>query len=248
MNISNNFCVGADFMKNVLITGATSGIGETTARYLAGIGYNVTLVARNEEKLQMLCHEFGKNSCYYVCDLANLEEIAEIFKFSKEKGIVYNGLVHCAGIGGAAPIRSLNYDETQKIMTVNCFSFVEMAKYIVNRKYGTEKASLIAISSLSSKTCYAGMAAYSMSKEALNVACKVLSKEVLNRRIRVNTIMPANVRTPMTAGVPEDEIVKQQAWGFVDPLEIAYLVEFLLSDKSVNITGADIPVSAGMFF
>lgn len=88
--------------------------------------------------------------------------------------------------------------------------------------------------------------AYSISKAALNAACKVLAKEVVRRRIRVNTIMPGYVRTPMTAGLTEDDIKNEQPLGFIEPGEIAQFIEYLLSDKARHITGACIPVSAGM--
>ena len=235
-------------MRNIIVTGATSGIGASTARYLANHGYFVIVVARNESKLKKLCGEFPGKMDYYVCDLKQTDKIAGIFEYCHKKGMILNGMVHCAGIGGASPVRSLDVESQQAMMTVNCFAFVEMAKHIINRKYGADCASLVAISSLSSMTCYSGMAAYSMSKVALNAACKVLSKEVIRRGIRVNTIMPANVKTPMTDNLSDEELLKQQFWGFIDSMEIAYLVEFLLSDKSMKITGANIPVSAGMEF
>ena len=133
-------------------------------------------------------------------------------------------------------------------MRLNCMAFVEMGRMMALRKYSADSGSIVAISSLSATTAYAGTATYTMSKAALNAVCRVLSKELLKRRIRVNTIMPGYVRTPMTEDMNEEQVVMEQPFGFIEPEEIADVIEFLLSDKSRCITGAAIPVSAGMNF
>lgn len=236
-------------MKTVLITGASSGIGEVTAKYLAAQGYRLVLVARNREKLSSLCAELGAGVQSFVYDLNNLENIADIFDYCKEQSLLLHGLVHCAGVGYNEPFRRIDVESVEKTMAINCKSFLMMGKMMALRKYSENGGSIIAISSLSALTAYAGTAAYTISKSALIAACKVLSKEVLNRRIRVNTILPGYVRTPMTAELTEEGIMaSDQPWGFIEPEEIAYLIEFLLSDRSRCVTGASIPVSGGMNF
>ncbi|MBE6096540.1 MAG: SDR family oxidoreductase [Schwartzia succinivorans] len=235
-------------MKNILITGASSGIGEATARYLASMNYYVLLVARNEEKLKKICADLGENASYIVGDLRDIDSVEGIFHECKRKCGKLDGMVYCAGIGGASPVRSEDWHVVEDVMRVNCLAFMQMAKYAVTRKYSSDGCSIVAMSSLSSVTCYHGMAAYSMSKSSINTLCKVLSKEVIRRNIRVNTIMPGYVRTPMMAGTEETDIIDEQPWGYIEPTEIAWLIEFLLSEKAKNITGACIPVSAGMIF
>ena len=235
-------------MKNILITGASSGIGEATARFLISQGYSVMLVARNEEKLKALCVELGNNAQYIAYDLMDIDRIESIFKKCKEAGFVLDGMAFCAGIAGNMPIRSMDWHFLEEMVRLNSFAFFEMAKLAVNRKYSSEGCSIVAMSSLSCLTCYPGTAAYSMSKASINAISKVLSKEVIRRGIRVNTIMPGYVRTPMMAGTEDADILAEQPMGYIEPVEIAYLIEFLLSDKSRHITGAAIPVSAGMNF
>jgi len=236
-------------MKTVLITGASSGIGEATAKYLASKGYRLVLVARNQEKLKSLCDEIGGNAQSFSYDLNDLEHIQTIFDYCREQQILLNGLVYCAGEVHNEPFRRINMDSVTKTMTLNCMAFVMMGKLMTLRKYSENDGSIVAMSSLAALTSYAGTTAYTVSKSALNSACRILSKELLNRKIRVNTIMPGYVRTPMNAGVDEETIMTaDQPWGFIEPEEIAYLIEFLLSDRSRCITGAFIPVSAGMNF
>lgn len=235
-------------MKNILITGASSGIGEACARFLVFQGYSVMLVGRNQKKLVQLCTDLGGNADYIAYDLENIDGIESIFQKCKERKFKLNGLVYCAGIGAAFPMRTGDWKIVDKLMHVNCLAFFEMAKFVINRKYSENGCSIVAMSSLSSVTCYPGMAAYSISKSSINTLCKVLSKEVTKRCIRVNTIMPGYVRTPMTSDRIDEDVLKEQPMGFIEPIEIAYLVEFLLSDKSKYITGTYIPISAGMNF
>lgn len=235
-------------MKNILITGASSGIGEATAKYLASQGYRLMLVARNKEKLEMLCTELSPYAKFFLYDLNDLCNIETIFRYCKEQAFILDGFVHCAGITGNFPVRSLDWQFVSNMMNLNCTSFVEMAKFSTSRQYANKNTSIVALSSLASVNCYPGTAAYSMSKNSLNVFCKVLAKEVIRRGIRVNTIMPGYVRTPMMEGMEDAVVEEQQPLGYIEPVEVACLIEYLLSDKSRCITGTAIPISAGMNF
>ena len=97
------------------------------------------------------------------------------------------------------------------------------------------------------------MCTYAASKAALNAAVKVMGREFLKRYQRVNAILPTFVDTPMAVRMDDalgdlDSKVAGQPLGLIAPEQIAYLVEFLISDKSSYITGACIPVSAGAIF
>lgn len=235
-------------MGNILITGASSGIGKATAEYLVKQGNSVLLVARNAENLARLQRELGEQAKIFPYDLSDLENIGEIFAYCKEINFVLDGLVYCAGMTDNGPLRQLDYTRILKVMNINCIAFLEMARFAIKRGYAADRLSIVAMSSLASKTCYGGTLAYSMSKAALNVACKVLSKETTRRGIRVNTIMPGYVKTPMTESLTEEDIKQEQPLGFIDPCEIAHVIGYLLSEESRHITGACIPVSAGMNF
>lgn len=235
--------------KNVLITGASSGIGRQTALYLSELGYHVVLVARNKEKLEQVEKELTNKSYVVPFDLTQLERIEEIFVFCKEQGIKLDGMVHCAGITTNLPIRANNIDTMKNVMTLHYFSFVELGKYFCNRKYSNDGSSIVAISSLSAQNCYKGIGNYAASKNAVNTMVTVMAKEFIKRKIRVNSIMPAYVKTPMTEHTGDfNDIESQQPYGFIEPEYIAYMIEYLLSDKAKYITGAHIPISAGMEF
>ncbi len=232
--------------KKILITGASSGIGETTAKYLVAQGYSVMMVGRNKDKLEKLSKVLDAESDYYAYDLHDLDNIEKIFEYCKTKDFLLNGLVYCAGIGGSCPIRNLDWHFVNEMMHVNCLAFIEMVKFAVDRRYSAKNSSIVVMSSLSSVTCYRGSTAYTISKAAINAACRTLSNEIIRRGIRINSIMPGYVRTPMMAGASDEDIYRDQPWGYINPIEISYLIEYLLSDKAMHITGAHIPVSAGM--
>lgn len=112
----------------------------------------------------------------------------------------------------------------------------------------------MAISSISSIRNDAGMILYSMSKAALNSAVKTMSKEFLKRKIRVNGILPANVKTDMFVSGEDtfedfmETALERQPLGIIDTEQVSYLAEFLLSDNAKYITGELIVMSGGMTY
>lgn len=230
--------------KHVLITGASSGIGEATARYLSSLGYRLVLVARNEKRLKQLCDELGQETACFSCDLEKTEEIGTIFAFCKDLGIRLDGLVHSAGDCVHLPVRAMDAGILDRIMKVNAYSFLELGRFFYKKEYANDGAGMVGISSYSAVTMRPGTAIYSGSKELLNVYTVIMAKEFVKRRIRVNAIMPAFVRTPMTAN--RTGLDEEMPLGVIDPAEVSYLTEFLLSEKAAHITGASIPVSGGM--
>lgn len=235
-------------MKNILITGATSGIGLHVAKYLEESGYSLILTGRNREILRKLNKELENCIGIYDMDLTDIGLIPEIFEDMKRKGIKLDGLVHSAGLeGGLLPIRLVKMDTLELLMKLHYLSFVEIGKQFYKKSISNEGSCIIGMSSLASVMCQKNSVDYSSSKAALNASVKVMSKEFLKRNIRVNAILPANVDSPMTKDLKEIVDIRTiQPMGLIEPRQIAYLVEFLISDKSSFITGALIPVSAGM--
>lgn len=238
--------------KTILITGATSGIGEALTRQFAKQGTTIVAVGRNKEKLLALQAEFPNNIYYYAYDLMDLDNIEEIFLFCKENNLKLDGMIHSAGIVYNTVVKANNIKEMEETMRVNCFSFFELGKYFSMKKYSNDGSAIVAISSISALNSAKGLSQYAASKAALNSVVKTMSKEFLRRRIRVNAILPANVRTPMfMANSPQIENYEEKAedWqplGIIDPEQVGYMAEFLLSDCARYMTGELVVISGGM--
>ncbi|MCI8364020.1 MAG: SDR family oxidoreductase [Eubacterium sp.] len=234
--------------KNILIIGASQGIGAKTAEYLSDQGATVILAARNADKLKKIQTSIS-GRCYIIpYDLNDLEHIQTIFDFCMESGIKLNGMVYCAGVNHDIPIRNNDIGLMRETLTVNYMAFVEVCKYFIKKKYSEDDASIVAVSSHATNRISSGMSTYTSSKAALEAAVKVLAKEVTKRRIRVNAIAPACVDTEMIDHAPfinKEELCNVQPLGLIETAYISYLAEFLLSARAKYITGAVIPVSAG---
>lgn len=232
--------------KWILVTGCSSGIGRVTAKYLDSVGYNLVLLARRADALTVLSEELSNLSLVMPCDLCDLEEIGRVFEICKEKGIKFDGMVHCAGIGANVPVRGNIIAEMQNTMTTNFFSFIELCKYFGLRKYSNDGASIVAISSISPLTCLPGSCNYAASKSAVNTSVRVMAKEYMKRGLRINAILPGYVNTPLGPAEDDPVYLSQQPLGIIRAEYIAYMVEFLLSEKGRYITGTLIPISGGM--
>lgn len=233
---------------NILITGASSGIGKAIGRYLSQRDFKVILVSRNRDKLSQAANELGNNCCIYPYDLECMDRIETIFEFCKEQGLRLNGLVHCAGMSTSVCIKENETSIMESIFKVNCEAFLELGKYFLKRKYSEDHSSVVAISSMAAQRCSKGTSVYSASKAALDAAVSVMAKEAVRRDIRVNSIRPGYVDTGMIDFLDGiTDIGQRQELGIIQPEYIAYLTEFLLSEKARYITGAHIPVSAGLW-
>jgi NAD(P)-dependent dehydrogenase (short-subunit alcohol dehydrogenase family) len=240
--------------KNILVTGASSGIGKGIAIFLSKAGANIIMAARNEEKLKETYNELEPgNHSYYLIDLNNLNEIESMMDNVCSDGRKLNGIVHSAGISRTIPIQYLKLDDLKGIMSINFYSFVELAKHFSKRKYNDNGGSIVAISSISSKVGARGLAAYCASKGALDSAIKSMALELTAKNIRINSIAPGMIKTQIYDGLIElvnnkdfeTDLKKRQVLGLGKPEDVAYAAAFLLSDASKFITGTSMIVDGG---
>ncbi len=240
--------------KNVMVTGASSGIGKGIAILLSKIGANIIMVARNEERLKEVLTELEPgNHSYYLYDLNNPDGIGTMVDDVCSEGLKLNGLVHSAGTSRTVPLQYLNLNDLKDIMSVNFYSFIELAKHFSRRKNNDNGGSIVAISSISSKVGARGLTAYSASKGALDSAIKPLALELAPKGIRINSVAPGMIQTQLydglkqivNSGALEDNLKKRQVMGIGEPEDVAHAVAFLLSDASRFITGTSMIVDGG---
>lgn len=240
--------------KNIMITGASSGIGKGIAILLSKIGANVIMVARNEERLMETFSELEPgNHSYYLFDLNNLDGIEDMMDNVCKDGIKLSGLVHSAGISKTMPLQYLKLDDLNNIMSVNFYSFIELVKHFSKRKNNDNGGSIVAISSISSKVGARGLTAYCASKGALDSAIKSMALDLAPKNIRINSIAPSMIKTQIYDGLKEiinnkdfeDDLKKRQIMGIGEPTDVAHAAAFLLSDASKFITGTSMIVDGG---
>lgn len=238
--------------KHIIVTGASGGIGSVVTTKLVEDGAKVYMVSRDEKAMKEIAKDFMDKVEIIPFDLFNVDDIGSIFTKIKSLGVKLDGLVYCAGISDSMPIKALDVHEMNRKMSINYYAYVEMVKYFANRRYSNDGSSVVAMSSIASVLCDAGMSQYSASKAAMNAVTKTMSKEYMKRHIRVNTLAPAFVDTKMawrTGDIIDDfseKMLEEQPFGVIPTDQISAFIEFLLSDFASYITGETIVISAGM--
>lgn len=241
--------------KTILITGASSGIGAETANLCAQLGAKTVLIARREDKLQeTIANLEGEGHVWFSYDLSDVAGIETLMKQISDAVGPIDGFVHSAGIPGTRPLKMFKPGMLADVMNVNFAAFFEIVRCLAKRNVCRDGASIVGISSVSSKIGSLGKTGYSASKAAMDGAARSMAKELAPRGIRVNTICPGLIDTAIykifqnNAGDSQDAQAKldRQYLGLGTPTDIANVAVFLLSDVSRMITGSSINVDGGM--
>ena len=234
-----------------LITGATSGIGLDLAIRLSG-NRNLILVGRDEQKLDELVRQSGGShkALKLVCDLDTdrRQASALLIGLIQQNDLQIDALVHCAGTSKVMPIRQTDTESIDTIFNVNILSVLELIRPLVKKENKGALRHILFISSLASIRGEKGNAVYAASKGALNALAVTLAKE-LAPKVRVNSISPGTVETPMTQDFLETEAgaahLATYPLGVGHPEDITSLACFLLSDEARWITGQNIVIDGG---
>ena len=238
-------------MNDVLITGASRGIGKAIAIYLADNGYNLILhCSKNPERLEELKSEIlskGVNCRTLAFDIKNREETQRILNEDIEKNGIYYGIVLNAGIAKDAPFPAMEDDMWDEVLNTNLGGFYNVLRPLIMPLIQNKKGRIVVMSSISGQCGNRGQVNYSASKAGLIGATKALSLELAKRNITVNAIAPGIIDTEMTEEIPA-EIVKQVPMKRMGTAkEVASLVNYLLSKDSSYITGQVIAVNGGLY-
>lgn len=234
-----------------LLTGATSGIGLDMAIRLSS-ERNLILVGRNEAKLDEIIRQIGgpHKTLKLVCDLdADRRQVAALLtELIQKNDLQIDALVHCAGTSKAMSIRQADTDTIDTIFNVNILSAIELIRPLLKKENKGSLKNIVLISSLASIRGEKGNAVYAASKGALNSLAVTLAKE-LAPKVRVNSISPGTVETPMTQNFLESEAgaahLETYPLGVGHCEDITNLVYFLLSDEARWITGQNIVIDGG---
>lgn len=235
-----------------LVTGASSGIGRETCLYLARLGARVGLIGRDKARLdETLASMDGHGHLTYSIDLAIVDDIPEhIRKIAADLGPI-SGLVHCAALNDAQPLRSWKSELHEKLMQINVTAGLALAKGFRHSKVRAPNASIVLMSSISGIIGTPSIVDYSASKGAIIGITRTLAVELARDDIRVNAIAAGLVNSGMGVRLNNfteeqlAEIEKSYPLGIGEGIDIANSIIFLLSPMSRWITGSVLMVDGG---
>ena len=241
-------------MRNVIVTGGSRGLGLGIADRLASTGYRVVAVARKQnEKLEAAkaaAELINPGSFQFVpFDLSDLEGLPGLVKkIRTDFGPIY-GLVNNAGISYEGVLALMPPSQIEQLVRVNTLSPIMLTKYVVRSMMADGGGRIVNLSSIIASTGYRGLSVYGATKASLLGFTRSLAREVGQLGINVNSVAPGFVDTEMTRSLTDDQREKIQRRSalrrLADVDDVANAVEFLLGDKSKNMTGIVLTVDAG---
>ena len=241
-------------MRNVIVTGGSRGLGLGIARRLAESGFRAIAIARTESdelaKTQREANAAQPGSLHFVpFDLAEIEGIPDLVKrLRKNFGPIY-GLVNNAGTSSDGVLALMSTRKIEQMVRLNTTSPIVLTKHVVGLMMSDGGGRIVNIASVAAVTGYSGLAAYSATKASMVGFTRSLGREVGRMGINVNAVVPGFFDSEMTRSLTKEmrqQIVRRSALKRqVEIEDVVNAVEFLLGDRSKNITGTILTVDAG---
>ena len=237
--------------KNIIITGASGGIGNSIVKRLIENGANILASGTRIEKLEELKKNFEKIKILKF-DISQSDKIEEfIDNATKELGGSLDCIVNNAGVTQDNLAIRMSLEEWQKVIDINLTSTFLMSKFAIKKMLKNKSGKIVNITSVVGHTGNLGQANYTASKAGIIAMSKSLSIEYAKKNINVNCISPGFIKTAMTDKIDEKykEIIisKIPSARLGEPEDIANAVLFLLSNQSNYINGETIHVNGGMY-
>jgi 3-oxoacyl-[acyl-carrier protein] reductase len=231
-------------MDNVLVTGASRGLGAAIAERLAADGFNVIAVARRigqaapQERITPVAF-----------DLSDTGAIPDFVRGLRQRfGAIY-GLVNNAGLGTEGLLANMPDPDIEALIRLNTLSPIVMSKYVVRGMMAQGRGRVVNISSIIASTGFNALSVYAATKASLVGFTRSLAREVGRVGVTVNAIAPGFIDTEMTRGLNEDDRARIAARSalrrLAEPGDVAATAAFLIGEGGRNISGAVLTVDAG---
>lgn len=239
--------------RTVLVTGASSGLGQGISEMLAKLGAKVILVARDQARLQAACNSLtGVGHEIATCDLSATDAIPGWMKELAQRHGPLHGLVHSAGLLPIKPLRMQMAIDWETAMKVNVTAGAALAKGFRQKNVNAGGGSIVYLSSIMGLTGQPGQVLYSATKGALVAMARSMALELAKENIRVNCVAPAVVMSGMIDKFQQNITPEQFAHitalhplGLGKAEDVAHTVAFLLADTARWITGTTLVVDGG---
>ena len=235
--------------KTILVTGASSGIGQSVAIECARLGAVLVITGRNAERLNETFLQLGDNQ-------KHLQIVADLTKYSDIEMLVsstpcLDGFVNNAGITKVLLVKSIKKEILNDIFNTNTIAPILLTQLLVKNKKMNPSSSIVFTSSLSGVYCvHYGESMYAASKGAISGFAKGAALDLSRQLIRVNSVNPGVILTNIFDGVlTKEELIAKQAFfplkRFGKPTDVAYAIIYFLSDASSWVTGAELKIDGG---
>ena len=237
--------------KNIIVTGASGGIGNSIIKKLNEAGVNILASGTRIEKLEELKKKFEKIKILKF-DISQSDKIEEFIENATSKlGGSLDGLVNNAGITQDNLAIRMSLDEWQKVISINLTSTFLMSKFAIKKMLKNKSGKIVNITSVVGHTGNLGQANYTASKAGIVAMSKSLAIEYAKKNINVNCISPGFIKTAMTDKIDDKfkEVIvsKIPSARLGEPDDIANAVLFLSSEQSDYINGETLHVNGGMY-
>ena len=237
--------------KNIIVTGASGGIGNAIIKKLYESGANILASGTRVEKLEELKKNF-ENIKILKFDISQSDKIEEFIEnATSELGGSLDGIVNNAGITQDNLAIRMNLEEWQKVININLTSTFLMSKFAIKKMLKNKSGKIVNITSVVGHTGNLGQANYTASKAGIVAMSKSLAIEYAKKNININCISPGFIKTAMTDKIDEKfkEVIisKIPSARLGEPDDIANAVLFLSSDQSNYINGETLHVNGGMY-
>ncbi len=238
--------------KNIIVTGATGGIGNSIIKKLHELEANVLASGTKVEKLEKLKKDFNniKTLKFDISQSENIESFIE--NASKELDGKLDCIINNAGITQDNLAIRMNFDDWKRVIDINLTSTFLICKFAIKKMLKNKKGKIINITSIVGHTGNVGQANYSASKAGLIGMSKSLALEYGRKNIKINCVSPGFIKSEMTDKISEEykKIMEDKIslGRFGKPDDVANVVAFLSSELSDYITGETIHVNGGMYF
>lgn len=236
--------------KTVLVTGASSGIGRETAIQCSKLGAKVIITARNEDRLkETLSQMNGNNHEVVLADLTDSNQMDNLVAQVHD----LDGIVLCAGRAMTSPFAFNTREKYDEVFNVNYFAPVELLRLLLKKKKLNKNASVVFVSSIGGVFGYSlGNSIYGATKASIHSTMKFCAKELAPKGIRVNSVNPGMVNTPLIGGgsISEEQykadMERYPLKRYGEPEDIAYGIIYLLSNASSWVTGHALVIDGGI--
>ena len=236
--------------RTILVTGASSGIGQAAAIECSKLGAKLIITARNEKRLlETMDMLDGDGHAFIIADLSLPENVGKLV----EELPTIQGFISNAGINKMLPISFIKENDILDTFQVNTISPMLLLKELVKKKKLQKNTSVVYTSSMAGVgVAAAGNSVYTASKGAISTFIKCAALELASKNIRVNAVCPGMIMTPMIYDESLekeqlDEDMKRYPLGrYGNPKDIALAMVYLLSDASAWVTGTNLIIDGGL--